>query len=170
MVFAGFAAGFTADAGVGMFLLVAPLAPVAGVAAAFGGDADPANELVITSPYSSARLLLLRTAAVVATCAPVAMLVGWFLPGPPWLTVAWLGPAAAGVTLTLLLARRFGLTVAAVVVGAVWATVCFSVAKLHEPLTLVDSTGQLVYLILVLLAGVTILATSRTFDLPGGPS
>ena len=36
---------FGEDGGLALFLLVAPLAPVAGVAASFGGDADPAHEL-----------------------------------------------------------------------------------------------------------------------------
>ena len=110
ILFAGFASMFGADVGISLFLMVAPLAPVAGVAAAFGGDADPSHELVVTTPYSAGRLLLLRTLAVLATCTPIAMLVGLALPGPAWLMVAWLSPAAAGIAVTLALAPAIGLT------------------------------------------------------------
>ena len=44
------------------FLTVAPMLPVAGVAAAYGRDADPAHEIAVASPYSMLRLLLLRSA------------------------------------------------------------------------------------------------------------
>ncbi len=103
LVFAGAAALFAEDTGLTLFLIVAPLIPVAGVAASFGGDADPAHELVAVTPYSSLRLLLLRTAGVLATSVPVTVLLGLALPGPAWLAVAWLTPAVAGVALTLAL-------------------------------------------------------------------
>ena len=62
--FAGVAALFSGDTGLTLFLMVAPLIPVAGVATSFGGDADPTHELVTVTPYSSVRLLLLRTLGV----------------------------------------------------------------------------------------------------------
>ena len=95
-IFAGLAALFAGDYGLALFLIVAPLAPVAGVAASFGGDADPCHELVTVTPYSAVRMLLLRTAGVLATSLPVTLLAGLALPGPAWMGVAWLTPAAAG--------------------------------------------------------------------------
>ena len=109
-LFAGIAALFAGEYGLSLFLIVAPLAPVAGVAASFGGDADPSHELVTVTPYSATRMLLLRTGGVLATSIPVMVLVGLAMPGPAWLGVAWLTPAAAGVILTLLLAPVFGST------------------------------------------------------------
>ena len=82
LVFAGAAAMFAEDTGLALFLLVAPLIPVAGVAASFGGDADPAHELVTVTPYSSLQLLLLRTAGVLATSVPVTVLARPRAPGP----------------------------------------------------------------------------------------
>jgi len=164
--FAGLAAVFSGDLGTGLFLLVAPLAPVAGVAAAFGGDADPAQEMVVTTPYSATRLLLLRTAAVLATCAPIAMLVGLALPGPDWLTIAWLTPAAAGATVTLALAPRFGFTNAAVAVGAVWSVLTVGTTQAHHPTLLVGSVGQLVCVVLAAIAGALVVSQFRSFDLP----
>ncbi len=49
-LFAGLAALFAGEYGLTLFLIVAPLAPVAGVAASFGGDADPCHELVTVTP------------------------------------------------------------------------------------------------------------------------
>ena len=166
VLFAWFAAGLADDLGIGLFLLVAPLAPVAGVAAGFGGDAEPAHEIVVTTPYSAGRLLLLRTAAVLATCAPVAMLVGLVLPGPAWLAVAWLTPAAAAVAVTLLLAPLTGLTQAAVGAATTWALVTFAATHASEPLALVGQSSQVACLALVLVSVLGIVSQRHTYDLP----
>ena len=72
------------------FLLVAPLVPVIGVAAAYGSQEDPLEALVVTAPYGRTRLILLRTLAVLATVLPFAALAravaararrGWRAPG-----------------------------------------------------------------------------------------
>jgi hypothetical protein len=165
-VFAGLAAVLAGDLGVGLFLLVAPLAPVAGVAAGFGGDADPAHEIVVTTPYSAGRLLLLRTAAVLATSCPVAMLVGLALPGPVWLAVAWLSPAAAGIALTLALSPLVGLTTSAASVGGVWSVVSVAVIRGGDPLMLIGPFAQFVSLILVAVSLATLFANYQSLDLP----
>ena len=169
IVFAGFASTFGPDVGISLFLMVAPLAPVAGVAAAFGGDADPSHELVVTTPYSAGRLLLLRTLAVLATCTPIAMLVGLAVPGPAWLMVAWLSPAAAGIAVTLALAPAIGLTYAATTVGAVWATLSMTMSRALDPLVLVGPAGQLACLCLVAVSAAAILSKSQSLELPGRP-
>jgi anti-sigma factor RsiW len=169
LMFAGLAAFFSEDVGISVFLLVAPLAPIAGVAAAFGGDADPSHEIVTATPYSAGRLLLLRTAAVLATCTPIAMVVGLSLPGPAWLTVAWLSPAAAGITVTLALAPAVGLTCAATSVGAVWTTLTVAAGRAVDPLALVGLAGQLACLCLVAVSAGVIFSKSPSFDLPRRP-
>ena len=110
LVFAGVAALFSGEVGLSLFLIVAPLVPVAGVAASFGGDADPAHELITTTPHSAFRLLLLRTLGVLATSVPLTAIVGVVLPGPAWLGAVWLLPAVVGVLLTLLLTPELGST------------------------------------------------------------
>ena len=166
VLFAWVAAGLAADLGIGLFLLVAPLVPVAGVAAGFGGDAEPAHEIVVTTPYSAGRLLLLRTAAVLATCAPVAVLVGVTLPGPAWLAVAWLTPAAAVVAVTLVLAPAVGLTVAAVGTATTWAVVTLGATRAREPLALVGETSQTVCLVLAVVATAVLISQRHAYDLP----
>lgn len=169
-VFAGIAALFSDTLGLAAFLLIAPLAPVAGVAAAFGGDADPSYELVTVTPHSALRLLLLRTAGVIATSVPAAILVGLALPGPAWVAVAWLTPAAAGVVVSLALSPVLGVTPAAASVGAAWSVAVLWAARAREPLAVVEPTMQLALATLALVAVVSLVLRSQSFDQLGRQS
>ena len=62
-------AAYVGTHGVAVFLALAPLLPMVGVALAYGPTADPAYEIAAATPYSGVRLLALRTAFVVATHA-----------------------------------------------------------------------------------------------------
>ncbi|GAA1973241.1 hypothetical protein GCM10009798_38080 [Nocardioides panacihumi] len=166
-VFAGVAAVFAGDLGMSLFLIVAPLAPVAGVAASFGGDADPAHELEVATPYSSLRLLLLRTAGVLATSVPVAMLLGLGLPGPAWLAVAWLTPALTGIAITLALSPYVGTTTTAAVIGAAWSLGVLMADRAGEPETVVEPAMQLVLAALAVIALVHLVLNHPTLD-PAG--
>jgi hypothetical protein len=150
-LFAGIAASF-GEYGVALFLIVAPLAPVVGVAASFGGDADPSHELVTVTPYSALRMLLLRTAGVLATSVPVTLLAGLALPGPAWVGVAWLTPAAAGVALVLLLAPVFGSTATATTLAACWSAAVVFTSRTSDPVDVVEPTMQLLFAVLTLVA------------------
>ena len=169
-IFAGLAALFAGDYGLTLFLIVAPLAPVAGVAASFGGDADPCHELVTVTPHSALRLLLLRTAGVLATSLPVTLVAGLALPGPAWVGVAWLTPAAAGVTLTLLLAPAFGPTVPAATMAACWSTAVVVAFRLSDPIEVVEPVMQLVFAVLTLVAVAAILIRQPSFERLGRQS
>jgi hypothetical protein len=76
----------------GLFLLVAPLIPLAGVAVAYGPAADPSYEAVLTSPYPMVRLALLRTVSVLTTSVPLVIGAGLLLPTSTLVAVAWLLP------------------------------------------------------------------------------
>ena len=163
-LFASLAALFAGEYGLTLFLCVAPLAPVAGVAASFGGDADPCHELVTVTPYSAVRMLLLRTAGVLATSLPVTLLAGLALPGPAWVGVAWLTPAAAGVALTLLLAPVFGATAAAATMAACWSTAVVFASRLNDPVDMVEPTMQLVFAVLTLVAVAALAIRQPSFE------
>lgn len=151
-LFAGIAALVAGEYGLSLFLIVAPLAPVAGVAASFGGNADPSRELAIVTPYPATRMLMLRTGGVLATSIPVMVLFGLVVPGPAWLGVAWLTPAAAGVILTLLLAPVFGSTLTGSTLGACWSLGVMSAARVSDPVTVVEPAMQLAMGALALVA------------------
>ena len=167
LVFAGAAALLAEDTGLTLFLIVAPLIPVAGVAASFGGDADPAHELMTVTPYSSLRLLLLRTAGVLATSVPVTVLLGLALPGPAWLAVAWLTPAVAGVALTLALSPSFDTYTTAAVIGVVWSAAVLAAYRLGDPVEAVEPLMQLVLAAVALLALAVLVLRSPSNDLLG---
>lgn len=142
------------------FLLVAPLVPVIGVAAAYGHHQDPLETLVVTAPYGRTRLILLRTLAVLASVLPFTVLLGLFLPGPAWLAAAWLGPAVALVPTLLALSSFVGPRVGVAVVALGWsAVVLFSLRGLPATWP-VEATQQLVYLALAAVSLVVLAARS----------
>jgi hypothetical protein len=141
--------------GQGLYLLVAPLVPVLGVVAAFG-SADPLAGLTATTPYSKARLALLRTAAVVVASVPLSVAIGVVTPGIAWLAFAWLLPSLALTLITLVMMSWWdpepvGITVAAAWLGAIGAGYAT-----HDVSAAVRVDLQLVYLAVALLAGVAL--------------
>lgn len=142
---AAYASGGTALA---PFLLVAPLAPVLGVAAAYGPRQDPLEALVATAPYGRTKLILLRTTAVLVSVLPVTALLGLAIPGPPWLAAAWLGPALALVPVLLALAGFVGPRAAATVVSLGWSSVVLASTRGIDPTWPVGAAQQGVYLML----------------------
>ena len=139
------AVGWSTSHGITAFLLMAPLAPIAGVAFAYGSDADQTHELAVASPYPAPRLLLVRTLAVIAFCLPFAATAGLLLPGPRWLAVAWLLPAATSVVVILAASTWVSTTRAATVVGVTWALVVTVTSERTSPLVLVEGRVFLLY-------------------------
>lgn len=143
------------------YLVIAPLVPVLGVAAAYGPSEDPFEALAVTTPYGRTRLILVRALAVVATCVPVACLLGLALPGPSWVAVAWLGPAVSMIPLLLALSSFVGPRVGSAVVALLWTgVVIMSVRRLPETWP-VEVQQQLVYLGLGAAGAVVLLLRSR---------
>lgn len=106
-----------------MFLVVAPLGPLAGVAVAFAGGLDPTREIGLAAPYSGLRLLLIRTAAVLTVTVPIVAAAGFALPGSNWLAAAWLLPTAGLTCAALALTARMTPVVAVGVVATAWVLV-----------------------------------------------
>ena len=97
----GVVAAYGSANGYVLFLVVAPLLPVAGVAASYGPGIDPTYEIGLASPMRSFHLLLIRACAVLATTTLMASAGALLLPGLDWRTVAWLLPSLGLVTATL---------------------------------------------------------------------
>jgi len=118
------------------FLVVAPLVPLAGVAVAFASGLDPTREIGLATPYPGLRLLLIRTAAVLAVTVPAALVAGLALPGPNWTAAAWLLPAAGLTSAALALTGRLRPVVAVGAVAIGWVAVT-------TPIVLKGQTGVL---------------------------
>jgi hypothetical protein len=146
--FATLAAYVSGGTALAPFLLAAPLAPVFGVAAAYGPRQDPLEALIATAPYGRTRLILLRTIAVLVSVLPVTVLLGLAVPGPPWLAAAWLGPALALVPVLLALAGFVGPRAAAAVVSLGWSGVVVASTRGIDPTWPVEAAQQGVYLML----------------------
>ena len=106
-----------------LFLVVAALLPVGGVAAAYGPGLDPTYEVSLASPMRSFGLLMTRAAAVLETSTVLAGVAALALPGMGWTTVAWLLPSLGLTLASLALATRLRPLVAAGSVTVAWAAV-----------------------------------------------
>jgi len=163
-----------------LFLLLAPLLPVAGVAVAYGPGFDPTHELAVAAPLHGFRLLLLRATAVLASTTLLAATATLALPELGWLAAAWLLPALGLTLASLALATALGPPAAAGTVAAGWVaavvgTQWLAVRHLREPFAgpvasvLFDPAGQLAFLGLAALAAVALARRSDHFDLePSG--
>jgi hypothetical protein len=154
--------------GQALYLVVAPLIPVAGVVAAFGRGADPLTEVSVATPYPPARLVLLRSLGVAATSMPLAVAVGLLLPGSAWLAFAWLVPALAFILIVLSASTWADPLVAGGVVGVGWATVVAAATRGGGPLQPVDARYQLVYLGIAALAAAVLAYRIARASSPGG--
>jgi putative zinc finger protein len=159
-----------------LFLLLAPLLPVAGVAAAYGPGIDPTHELAVAAPMPGSRLLLLRAAAVLASTTLLAATAALALPDLGWLAAAWLLPALGLTLASLALATALHPAAAAGTVAFAWvvavgATQWAAVRHLRDPFAapvasaLFDPAGQLAFLALAVLAALLLARRSDRFDL-----
>ncbi|GIF76138.1 hypothetical protein [Asanoa siamensis] len=103
-----------------VFLGVAPLLTLIGVAVSFGPGVDPTYEITVTSPVHAFRLLLLRCVAVLVANTLLCAAATLFVPGYGLTIAGWFLPSLALTVLTLLLSPRLGPAWAAVLVGAGW--------------------------------------------------
>ena len=138
-------ASFLGSSGVGLFLLVAPLLPVVGVAAAYGPASDPSYEAVLAAPYSMFRLVLLRTAAVLCTTGPLAVAAGLMLPASPEVAVVWLLPALGFVAVVLLASSWTDPAYAATGIGVGWCAFVIWAGAVGDPLRVVSAPELLCY-------------------------
>lgn len=157
------AAADTAATGLLVFLVLAPMLPVAGVAAAYGRSADPAYELAVAAPYSLLRLLLVRSVAVVGSTLALTAVGSLVLFDAGWTAVAWLLPALALSTSTLALSPRVAPVWAASGVLTAWvAVVGLAWRSTGDRLAAFGDTGQLAAAGLIVLAAAVLMRTSRT--------
>jgi hypothetical protein len=167
VVFAAVAAIPSETQGQALYLLVAPLVPVAGVVAAFASS-DPLAGLTSTTPYPKARLALLRTVAVVITSVPLSIAIGVAIPGIAWLAFAWLMPALALTLITLVGMTWWKPEPVGFAIALVWVTVIVVARANHDVAGAVGLEQQVVFGVLAALAAVALtfrLGAART---PGG--
>ena len=108
--------------GVTIFLIVAPLLPVAGVAAAFRVAAS--GEMSAVASTRASWLLLIRTVAVLFTTLLLTGAAALALPGNEWEAAAWLIPSLALSASAVALATWIDPPVVAATLAAAWLCGC----------------------------------------------
>jgi hypothetical protein len=170
LAFAALGAVWGGPAGVALFLLLAPLVPVAGVAFAYGPDVDPSFETGLAAPYPAARLLLLRTAAVLAGSLPLTLVAGLLAPGLSWSAVSWLLPALALTAVVLAASTWARPGAVAVVVGVGWVTAVGAASLAREPAAVLAPALLLTYAVLGAAAALVLCLRIRHLARPGSSS
>lgn len=100
-----------------LVLLLAPVAPLAGLAVAWSRRTDPAWETIAGTARAGTELLLRRTVVILAVALVPLAAAGWLLGQSPAL---WLLPCLTFTAATLLLGGRIGVDRAAVLLGGGW--------------------------------------------------
>lgn len=108
------------DAGLVLYLLLAPLLPLAGVAASFGPGIDPVYEVALAAPLRSLDLLIVRATAVLATTTVLAGATALAAPQADWRLAAWLLPALGLTAGSLALSTWVTPWKAAAALAGVW--------------------------------------------------
>jgi hypothetical protein len=136
-------------------LLLAPLAPLPGVAAAWSRRTDPAYELIAATPSAGLTMLLRRTAVVLALVIPVLAALD---AGRSGLALMLL-PCLAFTAATLLLGSLIGVRRAATGLMTAWAAVAIapSLATAELPVLLEPAATGAWALATVVLAALTLL-------------
>jgi hypothetical protein len=150
-----------------LFVLVAPLLPMLCVAAAYSTEADPSFELTLAAPISGLRMLLLRSAAVLMVCVPVAVVAGIPLDGPWWISIAWLVPALMFVALVLAASTFAAPEYAAGILASTWVVAVAVVHWRGEPFGLFTATTVAVMLGVAASSGLVFAMRARQIGVLG---
>ncbi|MDJ1134837.1 zf-HC2 domain-containing protein [Streptomyces iconiensis] len=143
-----------------LFLALAPMLPLLGVAFSFGPRWEPAYEMALVAPVSGLRVLLVRTAVVLGTCVALTVPVTLALPRPGLHALGWLVPACALTALALTLTARVAPALAAGGVAAAWCAVLLTVSSG----TVFSAAGQTCMLGLLLVACLALVPLRGGFD------
>ncbi|MEU9284232.1 zf-HC2 domain-containing protein [Streptomyces sp. NPDC048275] len=128
-----------------LFLALAPLLPLAGVALSYGPTLDPTYEMAVVSPTHGFRLLLIRTVAVLTVGLGLNGLATLALPSYGLRALAWLLPALALTGTGLALTPRLGPVLAPSLVGGAWVGLLLAAqatAAGHATLAPFTAAGQ----------------------------
>jgi len=137
-------------------LLLAPIAPVAGVAAAWARGLDPAHELVAATPRAGLYLVLRRTLAVLVVVIPLMAVATWTSP------LRWLLPCLAFTVATLALGGFVGVSRAAVGLVTGWAALVMGPSLVSQRLPSVLEPAALGAWVAVLVAGAVVVRLRAT--------
>lgn len=147
-----------------VFLTLAPLVPLLGVALAFGPRVDPTHDLVVAAPRDAFRVFLVRAVTVLAASMAILAIGSLLLPDGGWHRIAWLLPALATTTACSALATRLDARLAAGVVGGSWLVVSIVATRATSASTAFGPAMQLACLIVAAVASSIFVVRRRGLD------
>ncbi|MEV1083879.1 zf-HC2 domain-containing protein [Streptomyces sp. NPDC050211] len=149
-----------------LFLALAPLLPLAGVAVSYGPALDPTYEMAVVSPVHGFRLLMIRTVAVLTAGLALNGLATLALPAYGLRALAWLLPALALTATGLALTPRLGPVLAPSLVGGGWiALLLVADVTADGPLAPFTAAGQSTAAAVAVLAAGLLFYLRDRFDL-----
>lgn len=151
-----------------VFLTVAPLIPLLGVALAFGRAVDPTHDVAVAAPIDGFRLFLVRAVTVVATSTALLLLGSLFVPEGGAARIAWLLPALAVTATTMALSTRLDPRVAAGAVAAAWIVFVVIVSQAADPEAAFGAAAQIVSLLVSMAGAVFFVRGRRRLDVLSG--
>jgi hypothetical protein len=158
-------AAYESERGLLVFLALAPLLPLAGVAAAYGPGLDPTYEIGLASPLRSFRLLLIRATAVLTTTTALAAIASLALPQIDWRIAAWLLPALGLTTLSLAFATYVSPLWASGALAFLWiALVTLTATAGDDRFAAFRPPAQLTFLAATLAAAVVVARRREAFE------
>jgi hypothetical protein len=144
-----------------LVLLVAPVAPLVGVAAAWSRGLDPAYELVVARPRAGFDLVLRRAAAVLSVVIPALAVAGWLVGVSP---ARWLVPCLAFTVCALALGEVVGLHRAASGLALGWAVAVAGPSLVMErPPALLASSGLPGWVVVTAVLAVVLVIRRRAY-------
>jgi len=162
-----FAAGAARGGRLGLllFLLVAPLIPLAGVAVAYGPGVDPTYEVGLAAPMRSYRLLMIRALAVLTTSTVLISIAALALPHLDWTAAAWLLPSVGLSTANLALSSYWSPPRVSVTLVAAWGVAVVLSERLSGvPYAAFRAVPQLVFGIIAAASILVLMSRREAFD------
>ncbi|AEV89069.1 membrane protein [Actinoplanes sp. SE50] len=144
-----------------LVLLLAPIAPLPGVAVAWSRGADPAWELIASTPAAGLPLLLRRTATVLAVIVPVLALISNGVGVSLALTLL---PCLAFTTTAIALGAVLGVRLAAISLASAWVAIVAvpAVFVMHLPAILLPGSVAIWVSTIVVAAAFTLSPAIRS--------
>jgi hypothetical protein len=147
-----------------IFLTLAPLIPLVGVALAFGPRVDPTHEVALAAPIDGFRLFLIRAVTVVGASTLALLIVSLLVPSGGPHRVAWLLPALAGTTVTMALSTRFDPRMAAAAVAVGWLVIVTVAVSATDTAVAFGPTMQMLSLFVTAAGAVALTRRRRRLD------
>ncbi len=116
-----------------IFLTIAPLVPLLGVALAFGPAVDPTHEVAVAAPMDGFRLFLVRSVTVFAASTGMLLIGSLLVPAGGVARVGWLLPALATTVVAMAAPTRVDARAAAGAVAATWVVLVVVVSQITDP-------------------------------------